>query len=246
MSERVIGDVDLSVCPLCGAKVGNTPQPSLHCASTFFRCGTHVIEIIGDPEHTYIDNVGVACNEQVIDGFSINSLYTLYIDLNHIIPNIDSVPKIEVPIGCETYRWSSEDIHTITYIRDFIDKYLLEKEGVDYIQRFGEATTAQTGSEIIQTINDTTNTTAALIDPSIDARDRARRALPTSVVKLDETEIETAVDWLSDHDCKGSPKHALRKNVFGSITVTTTPIGSVIKMSCKCGKIKDITNYGNW
>jgi len=59
--EETIGDVDLTLCPRCKSEIDRQPYPGLHACSTFYKCGTHVIEIIGHKDWTLIDKIGENC-----------------------------------------------------------------------------------------------------------------------------------------------------------------------------------------
>ncbi len=53
-------DTDISKCPRCGAEILDKPYPSLHLASTIYKCNTMVIETING-DNKIIDRIGNNC-----------------------------------------------------------------------------------------------------------------------------------------------------------------------------------------
>ena len=51
---------DISKCPRCGAEILDKPYPSLHLASTIYKCNTMVIEMISG-DNKIIDRLGNNC-----------------------------------------------------------------------------------------------------------------------------------------------------------------------------------------
>ena len=62
--------------------------------------------------------------------------------------------------------------------------------------------------------------------------------------KLDPDQVYTASHWINNHDCPLTSHGA----IGGAITYHFTPtgIGVVVKLSCACGKEKDLTDYNSW
>lgn len=58
--------------------------------------------------------------------------------------------------------------------------------------------------------------------------------------ELNDTEKATLETWLKEHDCSTEDRYP-RSYIF-----TPTGIGHNIKVTCKCGAVKDITDYGCW
>lgn len=62
---------------------------------------------------------------------------------------------------------------------------------------------------------------------------------------LDETEAKAALNWIKRHKCIHRGNHGA---IGGATTYSFTPtgIGVVVKLSCACGKEKDLTDYDSW
>ncbi len=61
---------------------------------------------------------------------------------------------------------------------------------------------------------------------------------------LDVGQHTEILQWTSDHDCTLESHGA----IGGAITYTFTPcnIGLIVKATCACGAVKDVSDYDDW